>query len=131
MGQVVTLRQATIDPIFKQVRFLEEVLAYLGMRATIASEQVGHIVALAISTIAEPQVDFLFHFVVWRGFQHHSLLTLRQLFPYKYLIVRTEQLMDLAGQVHRTRLELVPEGILGLVTSLNTKVYSLFYSIYS
>ena len=56
--------QAVVEPRLKQVRFLGEVLAYLGRRATIASEQVGHIVALAVSTIAEPQVDYLFHFVM-------------------------------------------------------------------
>ena len=127
----IALGLAVIEPRLVRARFLEELLAYLGNRAIIASEQVGHIVALAISTIAEPQADCLSHFVELHGFRHRFLPPLQRLFPCKYLIVRTEQLMDFAGQVHRTRLELVLGGILGMVTSLNTKVYSLFYSIYS
>ena len=60
----IALALVAIEPGLVQARFPGELLAYLGSRATIASEQVGHIVALAISTIAEPQVDYLFHFVV-------------------------------------------------------------------
>ena len=59
----IALALVAIEPGLVQAKFLGELLAYSGRPATIASEQVGHIVALAIDTIAEPQADCLFHFV--------------------------------------------------------------------
>ena len=71
----IALALVAIEPGLVQAKFLGELLAYSGRPATIASEQVGHIVALAVSTIVELQVGYLFHFVVWPQFPHRSLLT--------------------------------------------------------
>ena len=48
----IALGQVVIEPGLVRARFLGELLAYLGSRATIASEQVEHIVARATNTIA-------------------------------------------------------------------------------